>query len=449
MSRNKKIVIGVLVVLVLGAFVVANFAFKRTAGTEVTTEKIAKRDLEAIVSASGTIQPKRSVNISAETPGKIVNLSVNEGDPVKKGQPLLEIDPRNLQTNVENHEASLATQRSTLEQTKTQVSNAEVAVRQANDNLERQKGMWDAKLIAKQDWDKANDDVKIAQTNLAVAQQSVAVQETRIKQEEANLASARYDLSKVSISSPIDGLVTKRNVEEGETAVTGTMNNAGTVLLTIADMSVVQAEIQVDETDVPYVKVGEIAKITIDAIPNKTFPGKVTEVGNSPIDAGTASTTSSQRATNFKVVVTLDSTLPNVRPGFTCTAVITTATRQQVTSVPIQAMTVREMVVDNEGQIVREPAPKPGQATRPNAAPADLKPGQQRKEIEGVFLMKDGKALFVPVDTGIAGDKYFEVLSGLKVDDEVITGPFASVRGLKDGDAVKLAPLTATPPSKD
>jgi HlyD family secretion protein len=443
MSRNKKIVIGVLVVLVLGAFVAANFAFKRNPGTEVTSEKIAKRDLEAIVSASGTIQPKRSVNISAETPGKIVNLSVNEGDPVKKGQPLLEIDPRSLQTAVDNHEASLATQRSTLDQTKTQVDNAEISVRQAKDALARQEGMWQAKLISKQDWDKANDDVKIAETNLSVAKQAVLVQQTRIKQEEANLDSAKYDLSKVSIASPIDGLVTKRNVEEGETAVMGTMNNAGTVLLTIADMSVIQAEIQVDETDIPYVKVGELAKITIDAIPNKTFPGKVTEVGNSPIDSGTAAASSSQRATNFKVVVTLDSTLPNVRPGFTCTSVITTATRTQVTSVPIQAMTVREMVVDNEGQIVREPAPKPGQATRLNAQPAELKPGQQRKEIEGVFMIKEGKALFQPVDTGIAGEKYFEVLTGLKDGDEVITGPFASVRGLKDGDPVKLSTLPA------
>jgi HlyD family secretion protein len=278
--------------------------------------------------------------------------------------------------------------------------------------------------------------MKMRQTDLKVNAQAIQTQEQRIKQEEANLESARYDLNKVRIVSPIDGLVTRRNIEEGETAVVGTMNNAGTVLLTIADMSVIETEIEVDETEIPGIKIGQPAKVTIDAIPDKTFPGKVTEVGNSPIQAPGAAG-AAQRATNFKVVVTIDGEVPGMRPGFTCTAVITTATRQKPLAVPIQAMTLREVIVDQEGHIVRPPAPKPGERRPPTTA-MEPKEGQTRKEFEGVFLIQDNRAVFVPVKTGIAGEKYFEVLDGLKEGDQVITGPFQSVRGLKDGDEVKV-----------
>jgi HlyD family secretion protein len=264
-----------------------------------------------------------------------------------------------------------------------------------------------------------------------------------IKQEESNLDSAKYDLNKVRVVSPIGGLVTRRNIEEGETAVVGTMNNAGTVLLTIADLSVIETEIEVDETEIPEIRIGQPAKITIDAIPEKTFPGKVTEVGNSPIQA--AGGAAAQRATNFKVVVTIDGEVPGVRPGFTCTAVITTATRQKMMAVPIQAMTLREVIVDQEGHIVRPPMPKPGER-RPPPGPAEIKEGQSRKELEGVFTIQDNRALFVPVKTGIAGEKYFEVLDGLKEGDQVIIGPFQSVRGMKDGDEVKVEASPAARP---
>ena len=219
------------------------------------------------------------------------------------------------------------------------------------------------------------------------------------------------------------------------------MNNAGTVLLTIADMSIIEAEVEVDETDIPTVKFGQIAKVTIDAIPGKTFTGKVTEIGNSPITTtGTAST----QATNFKVVVTLDTEIPEVRPGFTCTAEITTATRKNVVSVPIQATTVREMVVDEKGDVVRE-NPDASKSRAGAVQASELKAGQSRKELEGVFVVRDNKAQFVPVKTGIAGDKYFEVLSGVKAGDNVVIGPFASVRELTDNAPVKIeAPTTRT-----
>jgi HlyD family secretion protein len=435
MSRKKKIIIGVLVVVVLGGIAAANLSMKRSTATTVNVEKIEKRDLESIVSASGKVQPKRSVNISAETSGKVVNLQVNEGDVVKKGQLLLQIDPRNLETAVMNREASLNTQRSQLDQMQAQTDNLKISLRQAEDALQRAEGLAKQGLIPREQLERAQNDVKMRQTDLKVNAQAILTQQQRIKQEEANLESAKYDLNKVRIVSAIDGLVTRRNIEEGETAVVGTMNNAGTVLLTIADLSVIETEIEVDETEIPEIKIGQPAKVTIDAIPDKTFPGKVTEVGNSPIQVPGAS--AAQRATNFKVVVTIDGEVPGMRPGFTCTAVITTATRQKSIAVPIQAMTLREVIVDQEGHIVRPPTPKPGERKPPTTA-IEPKEGQTRKEFEGVFLIQDNRAVFVPVKTGIAGEKYFEVLDGIKEGDQVITGPFQSVRGLKDGDEVKI-----------
>jgi len=441
MSRKKKIILGVVIVVVLGGLAYANLGMKRQTGLTVNVEKIEARDLESIVSASGKIQPKSSVNVSAETSGKVVALEVREGDVVTRGQLLLQIDAKNLETLVQNREASLSSAKFQLEQTRGQILNAKVALKEAEDTLKRQEQMFKAGLLPRDQYDRVVNDVGRQRTNLTVTEQSAQSQEQRIKQEEANLESARYDLNKLRIVSPISGIVTRRNIEIGETAMIGTMNNAGTVLLTIADLSVIETEIEVDETDIPFIQIGQPAKITIDALPDQTFPGRVTEVGNSPIQA----TAGQQRATNFKVVVTVDGKVPNVRPGFTCTAVITTATRKQVLGVPIQAMTLREVVVDDKGQIVRREQ-TPGTTPLPHAsAPAELKPGQQRKEIEGVFLVKDGRAEFVAVKTGIAGEKYFEVLSGLKASDEVITGPFASVRTLRDGDQVRVTAATPSP----
>jgi HlyD family secretion protein len=240
----------------------------------------------------------------------------------------------------------------------------------------------------------------------------------------------------VRIVSPIEGIVTRRNIQEGETAVIGTMNNAGTVLLTLADMSIIQAEVEVDETNIPNVQLGQRAKITIDAIPDKSFKGHVSEIGNSPIQAAAGAT--GTQATNFKVVVILDEVVPEVRPGFTCTADITTATRKEVVSVPIPAVAVRELVYDANGQVVKEPRNDKRRTVEPVAAAAELKPGQTRKEVEGVFVVRDARAEFIPIKMGVAGDRYFEVLSGLKPGDQVITGPYNSVRGLADGAQVKI-----------
>ena len=439
---RKKVLIGLGIVVLAAALVYANLAFKKTEGPTVTVEAVAKRDLEAIVSASGKIQAKTQVDISADRMGRVVRLAVDEGDRVKAGQFLLQIDPRSLRTVVQRGEANLEGQRTRLAQAGIQVENARVSLKQAQETLKRQQELWRDKLTTREALEQAENQVALRQGELKNMESAVGTQEQTIRSNQADLENARHDLSLVTHESPIDGIVVRRNIEEGETAVMGTMNQAGTVLLTIADMSVIEAEIEVDETDIPAVAIGQKAKVTIDAIQDKTFTATVTEVGNSPIQV--AATGGARQATNFKVVVTLDGEIPAVRPGFTCTADITTATRTQAVSVPIQALTVREVTLDSAGKIVREP--KTDRRRRPSsgagvASADELKPGQTKKEVEGVFLVRTDKTdtvEFAQVKTGIAGEKHFEVVEGLKAGDRVVTGPFSSVRELGDGVTVKI-----------
>jgi HlyD family secretion protein len=442
-SRKTKIIIGVVLLLVIGAGVGGSFYFRRPQTLDVAAEPIRKRDLEALVSASGKIQPKRQVNISANTMGRVTRLAVEEGQRVKQGQFLLEIDPRSLTGQLQRGQASVEAARSSLQQTRTLVDQAKATLELAVQNLKRQQELWKEGLTTRENLDKAQNDVNVRQAELRARQQDVQTREQQIRQEEAGLETTRYNLSQIIIESPMDGLVTRRNIEQGENVVVGTMNNAGTVLLTIADMSVIEAEVEVDETDIPNVSLGQRAKVTIDAVEGKTFNGRVTEIGNSPIQAAGAAATGQRQATNFKVVVTLDEEVPDVRPGFTCTADITTAMRAQAVAVPIQSLTVREMLFDAKNNLVHEPPPVrrrggPTASVETTVSAAEPPPGHTRKETEGVFVVRDGRAVFVPVTVGVAGERYFEVLSGLKEGDQVITGPFASVRQLADGEQVRI-----------
>src|SRR4051794_32113732 len=309
---RKNFLIALAILLVAGAVVAANLWFTRGPIVTVTVEAVKTRDLEAIVSASGKIQPKRLVNISADTPGRVVDLAVNEGDRIKKGQFLLQIDPKSLRTRVDSGTASLQAAQMSLDQSRQSVETARVQLEQAQQTLKRQQDLWARQLTTREALDKATNDVKGAQSALQEREHAADAQASRISQERAGLESARYDLSKVRIESPIDGIVTRRNIQEGETAMIGTMNNPGTVLLTLADMGVIQAEVEVDETNIPSVQIGQRAKITIDAIPDRSFKGHVTEIGNSPIQQTGQATTGTQ-ATNFKVVVILDEPVPEVR----------------------------------------------------------------------------------------------------------------------------------------
>ena len=453
MSTRKKVIIAIIVVAVLGAAAGANIYFRREQGPSITAEAIRARDLESIVSASGRVQPKRQVNISAQQMGRVTRLAVEEGQRVKKDQFLLEIDPRQLEGQLQRGEASVAAARSGLAQAHVGVASAQTALEQSRaglelsqQNLKRQQDLWKDGLTTREALDRAQNEVTVreaevkrSQQEVTARQQDIETREQQIKQEQAGLSTTRYNMAQIVVLSPMDGIVTRRNIEEGETAVVGTMNNAGSQLLTIADMSVIEAEVEVDDTDIPFVMLGQQAKVKIDAVEDREFRGHVTEIGNSPIQSSNQQG-GQRQATSFRVVITLDEEVPNIRPGFTCTADITTSTKQNVTSVPIQALTVRELLFDPQGKIVREDTTdkRKRRSADDNKSSDEPPPGHTRKETEGVFLVRDKKAVFTPVKIGIAGEKYFEVLDGLKAGDQVVTGPFANVRELADGEEIRL-----------
>jgi len=451
--RRKWVLVVLALVVIAGVGGYVAMRSRGDQGTRVTTEAIQKRDLEAIVSASGKIDPKKTVNISAQSMGRVTQLMVREGDRVTAGQFLLQIDPVNAQSAVRRDEAAVGAARTGLEQSRVTVQSAQANLDLARAALKRQQELWAAGLTPRETLERAQAEVDVRDSDVRAREQEIRTRQEQVRQQQAGLVSSQHSLSQSRFESPFDGIVTRRNVEVGENVMVGTMNNAGTVLLTVADMSVIEAEVEVDETDIPFVRLGQRATVTIDAIQDQTFTGTVTEIGNSPIQA--AGGAAAQRtATNFKVTITIEGQVPEVRPGFTCTAEITTAQKPQVLAVPIQALTVRELLMDEKGNIIDEPRPpKPGgfrfgpQAAAPVAAASqtELKPGQKREEVEGVFVARDGKAAFLPVKLGISGERYLEVTSGLKEGDRVITGPFESVRGLYPGDVVTTGAPGARP----
>ena len=436
MSTAGKLLIAVAVVLLGGAGIALNRYLDRSDDPAIDVERIERRTLEAVVSATGTIEPQLSVDISSSVMGRVTRLAINEGDRVAGGQFLLQIDRESLRAAVNRNEASLGAAESGVEQARVAVESARVNLDLARDTLERQAELWELQLISREEYDQARRELELRETEFKARQVEVATATQRIRQERATLESAEYDLEQVTITSPIDGVVTRRNIEEGETVVIGTMNNPGTVLMTIADFSILEAHVEVDETDIPSVQLGQAATITIDALPDTTYTGRVTEIGNSPIQGGELGT---NQATNFEVVVTLNGDVPGVRPGFTATADIQTAMRTDVVAVPIQSTTVREVSLDPDGRVVR-PAPEAGAAAASAAEPAAP---ERTEEAEGVFVVRDEQAWFVAVDTGIAGDRYFEAISGLDAGDLVAIGPFDVVRALEDGDPVRVNASTA------
>ena len=431
MNSGMKFMLAGAVVLLGGAGVALNQYLERSDDPTIDVERIQRRSLEAVVSASGTIEPQLSVDISSSVMGRVTRLEINEGDRVAAGQFLMEIDPESLQAAVSRNEASLGAAESGLEQARVAVETARVNLELAQDALERQTELWELELISREALMAINMACILRETEFEARQVEVATALQRIRQERATLDSAQYDLEQVTITSPIDGVVTRRNIEAGETVVIGTMNNPGTVLMTIADFSILEAHVEVDETDIPSVQLGQTATISIDALPDDTYPGLVTEIGNSPIQGGELG---SDQATNFEVVITLDGDVPSVRPGFTATADIQTATRADVVAVPIQSTTVRAVTLGPGGQVIRATA----EDTVGAASAAEAAEPATTEELEGVLLVRDERVWFTPVRTGIAGDRYFEVLSGLADGDVVATGPFDVVRALEDGDRVRV-----------
>jgi len=398
---RKKYWIVLAVVIVVAALVAVNLKAKRGKALPVQTEKVETRDLSMIISASGSIRPKRQVDISASTIGKVTRVAVKEGDLVKKGQFLIQIDPVQLESAVEQIRASLdASQAAEI--------SAEVQLKKAESDLGRVRTLFARELATEQDVERAQTDYDVAVSNLDSAR-------NQVRQQQALLESARHNLREVTITSGMDGIVTRLNVEEGEIAIMGTLNNAGTVLMTVADLSTIETEVEVDETEVVNIRIGNTAKVTLDAFPDTSYAGEVTEVGNSPI------LSSGQQGVDFKVVITIIDTIPDVRPGLSADAEITVAEREKAVSIPIQSLTVR-----------REKDLK-------DYAASDSTAGSDgEKEIEGVFTVEGDRAKFTPVSVGISSQKHFEVLKGLKGDEDVVSGNFKAIRDLKDGQRIKV-----------
>ena len=391
MKRRTKIIIAVLVVLAIGGIIAASIASKGKEGMPVTFGKVERTDLTSKVTANGRIDAKRKVDLSANVMGQIVNLAVREGDVVKRDEFLLQIDQKQLAASAEGAEASMRALFSDRD-------SARATFVEAQRTFERAQSNYSQQIIPQSELDRARSGLDSARANVSAIEQ-------RIEQSRANLAAARDTLSKTTMRAPMAGIITALPVEEGEVAVIGTMNNPGTKLLTIADMSVVEAVMEVDETDVPNVKVGQKANVTIDAYPNKTFTGTVTEVGSSPMQALGAT-----EAVNFEVKIQLDSPPAGVRPGFSASADIITGTRAKVLSIPIQALVVREKKGSNPGKTTDE---------------------------EGVYVHKDGKVTFAPNTTGLAGESNIEVVRGLTDGQQIVTGPFRALRELKDDAKVR------------
>ena len=408
----KKILIGLAIVSVVGAGIASNIWWSEPDAPEVEIEAAALRDLTATVSGSGAIRPAREVDISSNVMGRVTRLAVEEGQVVKVGDFLLEVDPQRLQSTVDQMEAS-------LQSTRTQVTLAQEDLRYTRQILDRREGLYRQDLLAREIYDDALQNVQRAERTLQIREQDVV----RI---DAQLAQSRYDLTQVIIDAPMDGIITKLNIEEGENVVTGTMNNAGTVLLTVADLSIVELEIEVDETDIVHVELDQEATVRIDAFPDDEFEAIVTEVGKSPIG-----TIGGNQAINFKVVVRLTGAVPGARPGLSGTADIITATRDEVLAIPIQALILREVQLDKKGEIIREEDPL---AMDDLTLSLEEREEGETVELEGAFVIRDGRALFMPITIGIAGERYFEVLEGVEDGDEIIIGTFEIIRTLIDGE---------------
>jgi HlyD family secretion protein len=463
-SKWKTIVI-VLVVLMLGIGVYASTVYSKRGVVAVQTGKVVREDLlTSVVTASGEIKPKNYINIGANAIGLLTKILVKEGDHVTKGQLVARVE--NIQP-----EAQVASQKAQVSSAEADSNAAEAGLKAADDNLrtqqaviehsqaelehakldyDRAKELFKDQLLAKQDLDakKASYDDAVAnltadQTRLVQARSQreqtaaqLASAQRRVAQANAVLAQYTDMLHKFDSYAPLDGVVTNLPVREGETVVPGQTNLVGSNIMTIADMSLITAEVKVDETDIVSVALGQKADITIDAIPNKTFKGHVTEIGNTAILRSTGlaasqSAVSSQEAKDFKVVVAMDDPPDEIRPGLSCTAKVTTATRKNALTIPIQALTIRQ-----KGDLEVKPKTGGGALAATKLTPAEEK--ARKEEVQGVFVIAGGKAEFRKVETGITGATDIEVLSGLKEGDEIVTGSYQVIRTLRNEAQVKV-----------
>lgn len=393
-KRRKKLLIVIMVVVVVGFIILFNLQAQREKSIKVTVEKVKKQDLTSVISASGEVKPKKNVNISAHVPGRIVKIGVVEGQEVKVGDFLLKLDATQYEANVERD-------RALIQFYKTELTKAEARLRKDESDYQRQQKLFNDQLISKDQLEAAKVQFEISQA------QHVSIRH-QIEQAEASLKSTLDNLSKTIYNSPIDGVITSLRVEEGEVAIIGTMNNPGTVLMTIADLSVMEVEVEVDETDVVGVKVGQSSKVKVDALPDQILHGKVTEIGSSALQK---LQTGVQESKDFKVIITLENPPKILKPGLSASADIITAEKKDVLAVPIASLVVRE---------------KKEEETRKKA-----------EEEEGIYVVENNRVKFTPVTKGIMGELMIEITSGLKEGQEISVGPYSALRLLKDDMLVK------------
>jgi HlyD family secretion protein len=455
-------VIGIGVVLTAAAGGYAAYRYNQRGIVTVQTGWVVRRDLESQVTASGEIKPRNYVNIGANAMGRITEILVREGDRVRRGQLLAKLE--SVQP-----EAEVNAQRAALSSAQAESAAAEAALKSADENvaaleatldrvkaeldrarldLERGEKLYAEKLIARQEYDQrralflaqeaaareAQSRLVAARANRQETAARLAAAQRRVAQSQAILTRVNDVLQKHSAVAPLDGMVTNLPVRVGETVVTGIQNSPGSLIMTIADMSLITAEVKVDETDIVNVKLDQPASVTIDAIPNRSFRGHVIEIGNTAILRSTGlaasqSTISSQEAKDFKVVIALEDPPDEIRPGLSCTAKITTASRQKVLTAPIQALTIRR-----KGDLDPPAKEKNGNPKPPN--PEEEK--ARREELQGVFVIQGDKAMFRKVETGIAGATEIEVLSGLEEGAQIITGSYKVIRTIRNGTRVKI-----------
>ena len=428
----------------------------------VQTEKAQLQDLRSVVTASGEIKPKNYANVNADSLGKVAEILVEEGDTVKQGQvilrlesiqPAAEVDAqkaflRTVQAEAKGAQASLGAAKAFLDSARADLVQARANLNLYRVEFERAAQLLEEDLISRSLYDQRRADFEVAQAVIESGRARVSQAEAdrlqrhsardmaraRVAQARATLARIFDILRKTTYTSPIDGVVTDLPVNVGENVVMGIQNSPGSRLFSVADLSVITAEVKVDETDIVNVRLGHPTEVTIDAIPDQAFAGKVTEVGQSAINRATGQATTanqiSEEAKEFRVEITLDEPPPNLRPGLSSTAKVTTATRDGALTVPIQAVTIRQQ---------RELQPKEGDSEgKTFAASGELTREQLREEIQGVFVVRDGIATFVPVKTGIMGTTEVEITEGLEDGEEVVSGSYKALRTLKNGAKIRV-----------
>ncbi len=464
MKSKKKLIFLILFIVVAAGGVFASIKMKQSGVVTVQTGRTSRQDLTSLVTASGEIKPRNYINISADQIGRLTEILVKEGDHVRKGQVVARVESVQAKADLEAQQAALntaladsAASEAGLKSMDDAIATAQATVERSKADVDRTKTFFDRaaqlysnKLVAKQEYDQRKSDhdaavaavreaqarVDQARSQRAQSAAQLSSAQRRIAQYKAQVARVQDVLAKYNSVAPLDGIVTNLPVRVGETVVPGIQNSAGSTIMTIADMSIITAEVKVDETDIVNVKLDQVADVTIDAIPGRTFKGHVIEIGNTAILRSTGlaasqSAVSSQEAKDFKVVVALDSPPDDIRPGLSCTSKVTTATRQSVVTIPLQALTVRQ-----RGDLEPQDGKKKGVQAAGSTDPAAEK--AKKEELQGVFVIKGEKAVFQVVQTGITGATDIEVTKGLEQGQEIVTGSYKVIRTLRNDARVKV-----------